>query len=163
VTVRQKVADICITHFPLQSSTAVDSPAAVVAVVSQNVSTQLSFLSSDLSFLRGSILAHDDRLFGVDALLRDGTKAVRDNHDRLIRLSEKVDYFRQNVLKVKKLPAMMNALERRIEALDENLLKLLDASVDEEDDNLLVYEDAVYVDADAEENKVEGGAAAEGA
>ena len=36
-----------------------------------------------------------------------------------------VYYFRQNVLKVKKLPAMMNALERRIEALDDNFAKLI--------------------------------------
>ena len=36
-----------------------------------------------------------------------------------------VTYFRQNVLKVKKLPAMMNALERRIEVLDDNFAKLI--------------------------------------
>ena len=36
-----------------------------------------------------------------------------------------VYYFRQNVLKVKKLPAMMNALERRIEVLDDNFAKLI--------------------------------------
>ena len=43
----------------------------------------------------------------------------------LVRLSEMVTYFRQNVLKVKKLPAMMNALERRIEVLDDNFAKLI--------------------------------------
>ena len=43
----------------------------------------------------------------------------------LVRLSEMVYYFRQNVLKVKKLPAMMNALERRIEALDDNFAKMI--------------------------------------
>ncbi len=99
--------------------------------MSHNLTELFNGLGADVAALRVQVLGHVDAIAALDDRLSETSRAARAGRQRLVRLSDKVDYFRQNVLKVKKLPAMMNALERRIEALDENLLKLLDASLKE--------------------------------
>lgn len=78
-----------------------------------------------LAGLERRVLQHDDHLRRLDADAEEDASAILANQNSLVRLSEMVYYFRQNVLKVKKLPAMMNALERRIEVLDDNFAKLI--------------------------------------
>ena len=81
--------------------------------------------SASFAALERRVLQHDDHLRRLDADVEEDASAISANQNSLVRLSEMVYYFRQNVLKVKKLPAMMNALERRIEALDDNFAKLI--------------------------------------
>ena len=81
--------------------------------------------SASFTALERRVLQHDDHLRRLDADVEEDASAILANQNSLVRLSEMVYYFRQNVLKVKKLPAMMNALERRIEALDDNFAKLI--------------------------------------
>ena len=84
--------------------------------------------AADLADLRRRLSQHDDELKGLAATAEENSSSARANRNNLLRLSEKVTYFQQNVLKVKKLPAMMNALERRIEALDDNFSKVVFAA-----------------------------------
>ena len=81
--------------------------------------------AADLADLRRRLSQHDDELKGLAADAEENSSSIGANRNNLVRLSEKVTYFQQNVLKVKKLPAMMNALERRIEALDDNFSKVV--------------------------------------
>ena len=118
---------------------------------SVNATTSLATVdAAALSGLERRVQQHEDHLRRLDANVEEDASAILDNQNRfeiylrnpnprsnlelkcfvelfpsLVRLSEMVTYFRQNVLKVKKLPAMMNALERRIEVLDDNFAKLI--------------------------------------
>ena len=100
------------------------------AVIFQSSYDSSSFTVPDvqqaaLAGLERRVLQHDDHLRRLDADAEEDASAILANQNSLVRLSEMVYYFRQNVLKVKKLPAMMNALERRIEVLDDNFAKLI--------------------------------------
>ena len=53
-----------------------------------------------------------------DALIRLETL---ESNDDLIELTERVDHFVRSLLKVKKLPAEVNSLKRRVKSLDRNL------------------------------------------
>ena len=77
--------------------------------------------------LSGRVEQLSSRLSSVEAFARSNLSAEVDaNRDELEGLHRRVKHFIQSLLKVKELPAEVNAMERRLEAMDATLERMVE-------------------------------------
>ena len=116
------ISKISFQHHPPESTTEIALASKTDLADLRRDLHDLADLATDLANDHNLTLSRLDSLEG--RLDPEMATTVRNNTDRLDDMDDKVGHFIRSLLKVKKLPSEVVALEDRIVTLDDNLAKM---------------------------------------